>query len=345
MSRVRSYRTVLNCLLGLASFVAAIAISGCTPIPSDAQQINGPEDSDPDGQSDANDNDQNPATDDTGDTVPALPPDTPTDDTDDNGETVNDNVDVGADDTPPPNDADDDLDVAETPFDPFEETPFLPPAEAPADPNPPTGGTGGNPDPPAQDPPAQDPPAQDPPAEDPPAEDPPAEDPPAEDPPSGEHPPEQPPADWPDNAYCAPSEFWFDTWAGFEEHVLVLVNQHRAAGANCGSAGSFAATTPLTMNPNLRCAARAHSTDMNVRDFFSHTNPDGQGPGWRITQSGYSFSWWGENIAWGYPTPESVVLGWMNSPGHCANIMNSNFTEIGVGYYQDNYWTQAFGRP
>jgi uncharacterized protein YkwD len=85
--------------------------------------------------------------------------------------------------------------------------------------------------------------------------------------------------------------------------------------------------------------------DMNLRDYFDHTTPDGLGPGDRLDQAEYDGTAWGENIAWGYTTPEAVVAGWMASPGHCANIMNAQFTETGVGYYNSSYWTQTFGRP
>jgi uncharacterized protein YkwD len=155
-----------------------------------------------------------------------------------------------------------------------------------------------------------------------------------------------PPPDEPDptaNAYCDPVADWPADWEQWEQEVLVLVNEQRAAGADCGSAGVFEPVDPLAMNSALRCAARNHSMDMFERDFFSHTNPDGDGPAARIDDAGYDGFTWGENIAWGYPTPESVIDGWMNSDGHCANIMRPFFTEIGVGYYEGNYWTQAFG--
>jgi uncharacterized protein YkwD len=149
----------------------------------------------------------------------------------------------------------------------------------------------------------------------------------------------------PTNEYCDAVADWDQIWTQFEDEVLVLVNEQRAAGADCGSEGSFPPVPPLAMNAALRCAARNHSVDMHVRAFFSHTNPDGDGPGERIGYAGYGFSAWGENIAWGYTTPQAVVDGWMDSPGHCHNIMRDTFTEIGVGLGPDNLWTQAFGKP
>ena len=151
--------------------------------------------------------------------------------------------------------------------------------------------------------------------------------------------------DIPSNAYCDPVRDWDPAAVEFEQEVLVLVNARRAVGADCGSEGSFPATSPLVMNGALRCAARAHSKDMADRDFFDHTNPDGELPWDRMDKAGYAWRAAGENIAWGSPTPASVMDGWMNSDGHCANIMAAGFTEIGVGYYTGNYWTQVFGTP
>lgn len=152
-------------------------------------------------------------------------------------------------------------------------------------------------------------------------------------------------SDVPDIAYCANVAHWSETWATFEEDVLRLVNQRRATGADCGSNGTFSPAAALTMNPALRCAARIHSTDMGTRQFFDHTNPDGENPGVRLARAGYDASTWGENIAFGYGSPQAVVDGWMQSDGHCANIMRPNFTEIGVGYGTGDLWTQVFGAP
>jgi len=149
----------------------------------------------------------------------------------------------------------------------------------------------------------------------------------------------------PANAYCDAVADWDAGRVQFEADVLDLINTRRGEGATCGDLGTFEPAGPLTVNGALTCAARNHSMDMGVRDFFSHTNPDGDGPGDRIVLAEYVYSNWGENIARGYPSPEAVVEGWMNSQGHCANLMNPSFTETGVGYYDGNYWTQVFGRP
>lgn len=133
--------------------------------------------------------------------------------------------------------------------------------------------------------------------------------------------------------------------AAWEAEVLEIVNQRRSEGANCGAQGSFGPAGPLTSDPNLRCAARMHSRDMEERGFFDHTNPDGEGPGVRVDAAEYIWSTWGENIAYGYPDPEAVMQGWMSSDGHCSNIMNPAFVHLGVGHYGSNQWTQVFGAP
>ncbi|MEU3606841.1 CAP domain-containing protein [Streptomyces sp. NPDC035033] len=119
------------------------------------------------------------------------------------------------------------------------------------------------------------------------------------------------------------------------DQVIALVNAERAK-AGCG---------PLTANATLTRAAQGHSDDMAARDFFDHTDPDGDGPGERVTAAGYPWSTYGENIAMGQTTPEQVMDAWMNSPGHRANILNCSFEEIGVGIHTDGgpYWTQVFG--
>ncbi|MEW2417325.1 sigma-70 family RNA polymerase sigma factor [Streptomyces sp. NPDC046866] len=118
--------------------------------------------------------------------------------------------------------------------------------------------------------------------------------------------------------------------------VIALVNAERAK-AGCG---------PLKEDSQLRAAAQGHSDDMAARNFFSHTNPDGADPGKRTTAAGYRWSTYGENIARGQQSPESVMDSWMNSPGHRANILNCSFKDIGVGIHEGPggpWWTQNFG--
>jgi len=140
-----------------------------------------------------------------------------------------------------------------------------------------------------------------------------------------------------------------EAFAMLEDRVLVLVNQRRSQGAYCGSV-SYPPAPPMSMNVSLRIAARLHSQDMANNDYFSHVSQDGRTFVQRIQNAGYAGSFpWGENIAAGLPTAEGTMDLWMNSPGHCVNIMNGAFRAIGVGYgYRSgstytHYWTQDFG--
>jgi len=181
--------------------------------------------------------------------------------------------------------------------------------------------------------------------------------------------------DVPNTAACAAASGWPSAQASAEQQLLVLVNQYRASGATCGGV-SKPAVGALTMESHLRCAARLHSQDMGERDYFSHTtwNPSGtvctdnsecttgnscgkkgeettlrcgKGPGIRFDEAGVETGTWGENIAAGSSTAAGTMTQWMNSTGHCNNIMNGNFHTIGVGYASVSgspyYWTQAFG--
>ena len=132
-----------------------------------------------------------------------------------------------------------------------------------------------------------------------------------------------------------------------EQRVLDLTNQARAVARTCGTT-SYPATTPLSWNNALAGAARGHASDMAAQDYFSHTSKDGRTFVQRVTNAGYTgYRALGENIAAGQPTPESVVSGWLNSPGHCSNIMNADFKELGVGAASGGsygiYWVQEFG--
>jgi uncharacterized protein YkwD len=144
------------------------------------------------------------------------------------------------------------------------------------------------------------------------------------------------PDDWPPNL------------AVTEDQMLVLVNQQRAQGANCGGA-NYGPTSALTMNARLRTAARLHSKDMADQDYFEHTSLDGRTFARRISDQGYSGFTVGENIAAGNATAMDTFLQWLHSPGHCRNMMEPSFREIGIGHavnrssqYND-YWTQDFG--
>jgi len=194
-------------------------------------------------------------------------------------------------------------------------------------------------DPTTEDPTTEDPTTEDPTTEDPTTEDPTTEDPTTEDPTTGD-------PDVPNNPYCADAANWDAQHASLEEQIVTIVNQRRSEGANCGGE-QFGSTGPLAMEPALRCAARVHSKDMAVNNYFDHTNLMGESPWDRIDMAGYGGFGSGENIAAGNGTAEATMAQWMDSPGHCSNIMNPDFNEIGVGYYPGgqygHMWTQTFG--
>lgn len=119
----------------------------------------------------------------------------------------------------------------------------------------------------------------------------------------------------------------------FVSQVVQLVNAERAK----------AGLSPITLDTTLSKAAQIRAKE--TVNYFSHTRPNGSTFSSAITEQGISFRGAGENIAYGQKTPQEVMNGWMNSAGHRANILNANFTKIGVGYYQQNgvnYWTQLF---
>jgi uncharacterized protein YkwD len=134
------------------------------------------------------------------------------------------------------------------------------------------------------------------------------------------------------------------------QRVLVLVNQARAVPRNCGSK-PFNAARPVRWNESLAEASRLHAEDMARHNYFSHSGRDGSDAAQRVERAGYNYRITGENIAAGHMKPEEAVASWIKSPGHCANLMNPAFAEMGVAFAVDAkselgvYWTQAFGTP
>lgn len=119
----------------------------------------------------------------------------------------------------------------------------------------------------------------------------------------------------------------------FEQEVIRLVNEIRRKNG----------LGTLTYNWELSRVARYKSMDMREKNYFSHTSPTYGSPGQMLKSFGIPYRRYGENIAKGYRSPQAVVDAWMNSPGHRANILDTAFTQIGVGYEtQGYYWTQLF---
>lgn len=120
----------------------------------------------------------------------------------------------------------------------------------------------------------------------------------------------------------------------YAKQVATLVNEERAK----------VGLAPLTLDVTISKAATTRSKE--IQTSFSHTRPNGSSFSTVLKENGISYKGSGENIAWGQKTPKEVMKAWMNSDGHRANILNKNYTKIGVGYVQNSagtaYWTQLF---
>ncbi len=125
--------------------------------------------------------------------------------------------------------------------------------------------------------------------------------------------------------------------------MLEMVNRLRAVGRTCGDT-YYPPATPLIWNGVVERAAMKHSDDMADHEHYSHTGTDGSDGGERLGDVGYPWQAWGENIAKGYKSTVRVVDAWVKSPGHCKNLMNEKFTEMGAAV-EDGYWTQLFAHP
>lgn len=124
-----------------------------------------------------------------------------------------------------------------------------------------------------------------------------------------------------------------------QDRVVQLVNERR------GEAG----LAPVSVSGQLTTAAQNHSADQARTGVMSHTGSDGSNTGTRISRTGYRYRTYGENVAAGYGSADAVMTAWMNSSGHRANILNGNFTQIGVGlaYKSDGtpFWTMVLAAP
>ncbi len=124
--------------------------------------------------------------------------------------------------------------------------------------------------------------------------------------------------------------------SSYEQKVVELVNVERQK----------AGLSALKLDSSMANVARMKSKDMADNNYFAHQSPTYGSAGDMLSKFGIKWSAWGENIASGQKTPEAVVTAWMNSPGHRANILSTNFGRIGVGYVTNSngtpYWTQMF---
>jgi len=132
----------------------------------------------------------------------------------------------------------------------------------------------------------------------------------------------------------------------FRRQFLAEINRVRASGCNCG-VSYMPPAPPLIWNDLLEISAIGHAMDMANQNYFSHTSLDGRTMQGRIQNAGYGYKGYksyavGENIAEGPETIAEVMQGWFHSPGHCKNLMNPQFKEIGVAE-SNGYWVQDFG--
>jgi len=134
------------------------------------------------------------------------------------------------------------------------------------------------------------------------------------------------------------------------QRVLELINEARLHTRNCGRK-KFTAITPLKQDGALERAALAHALDMAAQDYLDHKGSDGSMPADRATRAGYTWNAVAENVAAGQTTAEEVVNTWLASPGHCANLMNPRYSDMGVAYAVNPasekgiYWAQVLAAP
>jgi uncharacterized protein YkwD len=132
--------------------------------------------------------------------------------------------------------------------------------------------------------------------------------------------------------------------------ALQLVNNVRASGTRCGER-SFGPAPPVRLSGTLNDVALGHAADMARHDYFEHDDLLGHTPADRVRAVGYPEKLVGENIAYGPESADEVVKGWLDSPGHCENIMDPRFAEMGIAYSPGQasrrglYWVQLLVAP
>ncbi len=134
------------------------------------------------------------------------------------------------------------------------------------------------------------------------------------------------------------------------KRALDLVNEVRARGTRCGER-AFAPAPPIALSGTLDTVAFGHAADMATHGYFEHQDLSGQSPADRVRAVGYREKLVGENIAYGPATVDEVVKGWLDSPGHCENIMDPRFAEMGLAFAAGRgakhglYWVQVLAAP
>ena len=132
--------------------------------------------------------------------------------------------------------------------------------------------------------------------------------------------------------------------------AVQLINNVRSRGTHCGKE-LFGPAPPVTLSGTLSNVAFGHASDMALNGYFEHEDLRGNSPADRVRATGYKEKLVGENIAYGPKSVDEVVQGWLNSPGHCENIMDLRFGEMGIGYAKNQaskpviYWVQVLAAP
>jgi uncharacterized protein YkwD len=149
------------------------------------------------------------------------------------------------------------------------------------------------------------------------------------------------------SAYAVPARAQTPVLAA---RALQLVNDVRARGARCGEK-SFGPAPPVRLSGTLAEVALGHASDMALHDYFEHQDLSGRSPADRVRAIGYRETLVGENIAYGPQSADEVVQGWLDSPGHCENIMDPRFSEMGLAFAAGQasrrglYWVQLLAAP
>ena len=137
--------------------------------------------------------------------------------------------------------------------------------------------------------------------------------------------------------------------AALLDSVLKRLNEIRADGGRCGGS-EFPPSPPLERSSVLDDAARSHAEDMANNSFLAHTGSDGSNPGDRVTRAGYEWRVVAENVAAGQTSADDVAATWLDSAGHCSNLMDAKYSETGIAYAlnpgdgRDIYWVQVYAK-
>lgn len=137
----------------------------------------------------------------------------------------------------------------------------------------------------------------------------------------------------------------------FADEMLAAINTARTQARNCGST-AYSAAGPLRWNTLTVEAARIQASYLQQNNLFTHSGENGNTVADRLTSTGYLWREVGENLAAGYADVSSVMQGWLDSPGHCANLMHASFVEVGVAVVDGNasntyrnYWGMVLATP